>query len=120
MDSDDLPAPRFPLEVDVDFRKSYGRELYKGTLKNISSSGAFLENSIDEVQNADKLNLEINLSGRSRQLLAEVVWKNKRGCGIKFSAGQQKDIQIVDDLIFFLESKQSEKKDILKLIFEKL
>lgn len=114
------PAPRFPVELDVEFRKSYGRDPIGGTLKNISISGAFLENSHPDLQENDKLHITINVSGRERVLNATIVWKNQRGCGIKFSPFNNKDIQIVDDLIYFLESKRETRRDVLDNIFKKV
>lgn len=114
------PAPRFPVELDVEFRKSYGRDAMGGTLKNISISGAFLENSHPDLQENDKLHITINVSGRERVLNATIVWKNQRGCGVKFSPFNNKDIQIVDDLIYFLESKREKRRDVLDNIFKKV
>lgn len=114
------PAPRFPVELDIEFRKSYGRDACGGTLKNISMSGAFLENSHPDVEIGDKILITINVSGRERVLNATVVWKNQRGHGIKFSPYNNKDLQIVDDLIYFLESKREKRKDVLENIFKKV
>lgn len=114
------PSPRFPVELDIEFRKSYGRDHVGGTLKNISISGAFLENSHPDVEIGDKLLLTLNVSGRERTLNAAIVWKNQRGCGLKFSSFSNKDLQIVDDLIYFLESKREKRKDVLENIFKKV
>lgn len=114
------PAPRFPVELDVEFRKSYGRDPFGGTLKNISISGAFLENSHPDVEVGDKVLITLNVSGRERTLNAAIVWKNQRGCGLKFSPFNNKDLQIVDDLIYFLESKREKRKDVLENIFKKV
>lgn len=114
------PAPRFPVELDVEFRKSYGRDPSMGTLKNISVSGAFLENSNPESEVGDKLLITLNVSGRERTINASIVWKNQRGFGIKFSPFNNKDMQIVDDLIYFLESKREKRKDVLENIFKKV
>lgn len=114
------PAERYPLELDVEFKKSYARENSGGTLKNISLTGAFLENSSSDLEPRDKITLTLNLSGRERVLSASVVWKNHRGCGIQFSPFNNRDIQIVDDLIYFLESKRETRKDVLDNIFKKV
>ncbi len=116
----DKPAERYPLELDVAFKKSYSRENSDGTLKNVSLTGAFLENSNIDLESRDKITLTLNLSGRERLLSATVVWKNQRGCGIQFSPFNNKDIQIVDDLIYFLESKRETRKDVLDNIFKKV
>ncbi len=114
------PAPRFPVELDVEYRKSYGRDPAMGTLKNISVSGAFLENSNPEADIGDKLLITLNVSGRERTVNASIVWKNQRGFGVKFSPFNNKDLQIVDDLIYFLESKREKRKDVLENIFKKV
>lgn len=114
------PASRYPLELDVQFRKNYARENSGGTLKNISSTGAFLENSRGDLERRDKVLLTLNLSGRERNITATIVWKNQRGCGLKFSVFNNQDMQIVDDLIYFLDSKRETRKDVLKSIFKKV
>lgn len=114
------PAPRYPVEIDVEYRKSYGRDPATGTLKNISVTGAFLENSNPDAEIGDKILVTINVSGRERVINATVVWKNQRGFGLKFSPFNNKDLQIVDDLIYFLESKREKRKDVLENIFKKV
>jgi ABC-type uncharacterized transport system ATPase subunit len=114
------PASRYPLELDIEFKKSYARDLSSGTLKNVSMTGAFIENSLDDLNFRDKITINLNLSGRERVLAATVIWKNQRGCGIRFSPFNNQDIQIVDDLIYFLESKRETRKDVLTNIFKKV
>jgi len=113
-------ASRYPLELDIAFKKSYARDLTSGTLKNVSLTGAFIENSSGDLTIKDKITLSLNLSGRERNLAATVIWKNGRGAGIRFSPFNNQDIQIVDDLIYFLESKRETRKDVLTNIFKKL
>ncbi len=120
MSNSGTPAARFPVELDVEYRKSYGRDPSGGTLKNISISGAFLENSNPDAEVGDKLLITLNVSGRERIVNAAIVWKNQRGFGIKFSPFNNKDLQIVDDLIYFLESKREKRKDVLENIFKKV
>ena len=114
------PASRYPLELDIAFKKSYARDHTTGTLKNVSLTGAFLENSSEELDHRDKITLTLNLSGRERNLTATVIWKSGRGVGIRFSPFNNQDIQIVDDLIYFLESKRETRKDVLTNIFKKV
>jgi hypothetical protein len=114
------PASRYPLELDIAFKKSYARDLTNGTLKNVSLTGAFIENSSEELSSRDKITLTLNLSGRERSLSATVIWKSSRGVGIRFSPFNNQDIQIVDDLIYFLESKRETRKDVLSNIFKKV
>ena len=115
-----IPASRYPLELDVLFRKQYQRDPSYGTLKNISMTGAFIEKSALNVQLSERIVLSLNLSGRERNLTAKVIWVSQRGIGIKFSEFNNQDLQIVDDLIYFLESKRETRKDVLKKIFKKI
>lgn len=114
------PASRYPLELDIEFKKNYARDLATGTLKNVSLTGAFIENSLIDLGFRDKITITLNLSGRERSISATVMWKNQRGCGIRFSPFNNQDIQIVDDLIYFLESKRETRKDVLSNIFKKV
>ncbi|MGH1469460.1 MAG: PilZ domain-containing protein [Bdellovibrionales bacterium] len=114
------PASRYPLELDIEFKKSYARDLSTGTLKNVSLTGAFIENSLGDLSFKDKITINLNLSGRERVLSATVIWRDGRGCGIRFSPFNNQDIQIVDDLIYFLESKRETRKDVLSNIFKKV
>lgn len=114
------PACRYPLELDISFKKNYQRQPHYGTLKNVSATGAFLENSAPEIATNDKIMLSLNLSGRERNLTARVIWSDQRGVGLKFLEFDNQDLQIVDDLIYFLESKRETRKDVLTQIFKKL
>lgn len=113
-------APRIPLAIDVEFRKSYSRQFNKGTIKNISLSGAFLERDNIEFTPGDKLQMTLNVGSRERKLSAEVVWKNPSGIGLKFHHTNNRDIQIVDDLMYFAENKRESQKDVLGDIFDKV
>ena len=114
------PAPRTPLQLDVSFRKNYARDDAKGILKNISISGAFLEISGEDFLAREKLQLKFTVSGRERDVQAMVVWKNSLGCGIKFLPVNNRDIQIVDDLIFYVESERSDRRSVMDKIFKKV
>jgi len=114
------PAPRTPLNIGVDFRKSYAREESSGNLKNISISGAFLSHRESALRPGEKLNLTFQVSGRERQVMAIVIWSNSFGSGIKFMPQNNRDIQIVDDLIYFVESKRTGTRSILDEIFKKV
>jgi len=116
----EMPANRYPLELDISFKKQYQRDPSSGTLKNISMTGAFIENSALNIEANDKLMLSLNLSGRERNLTAKVIWISDRGVGVRFSEFDNQDLQIVDDLIYFLESKRETRKDVLKKIFKKV
>lgn len=118
--STQTPAPRTKLFLEVSFRKNYAREETKGTLHNISLSGAFLEIEGVDFIAREKLQLRFNVSGRERKVQAQVVWKNQVGCGIKFLPMNNRDVQIVDDLIYYVESQRSTRMNVLDNIFKKV
>lgn len=103
---DQVPASRTPLHLDVSFKKNYARKDTFGTLKNISITGAFLEVSEHDLRKNEKLNLTFVVAQRERKIAAEVVWANSVGVGVKFLPQNARDIQIIDDLIYFVETKR--------------
>jgi hypothetical protein len=111
------PAARLPLEMTIEYRRSYAREAERGSLKNISITGAFLCLENSHVKLEDKLVIHIAVSGRQRKITAHVVWKNAGGCGIKFLPFNNRDVQIVDDLLYFVESRRQTRRDVLDDIF---
>ena len=115
---DKVPSPRIPLQMNVEFRKSYGRQNAKGTLKNISLTGAFLETDNNELAPADKVVLEIVVSERRRKMPATIVWKNARGCGVQFHPFNRRDVQIVDDLMYFVQNRREFRRNLLDDIFK--
>jgi hypothetical protein len=120
MSPDKSIAPRMPLAIEVEFRKSYSRKSTAGSLRNISLTGAFLKQTGAELEAGDKLLLTLNVGSRIRKLSAEVIWKNQSGVGIKFHHSNNRDLQIVDDLMYFAENKRESQKDVLDDIFEKV
>lgn len=115
------PAPRIVLEVPVEFRRSYSRSNAHAVLKNISLSGAFLELSdLEDLNINDKLNVRFTVSGREREVIAKVIWKGINGCGIQFNPQNNRDVQIVDDLMYFVESRKETRKIVLESIFKKV
>lgn len=120
METSQTPAPRTPLFIDVDYRKNYAREGTKGVLRNISITGAFLQYDGDSLRNGEKLFLKFQVAGRERTIQAMVIWSNSKGSGVKFLPSNNRDVQIVDDLIYFVESKRGGTKDILDQIFKKV
>lgn len=113
------PLPRIPLNLDVDFRRSYGRQEALGVLKNISLSGAFLEHRMDDVSVGDKLQITFEVGGRIRKINALIIWMNGAGCGVKFLPSNGRDVQIVDDLMYFIESGREDRRSLLDDIFKK-
>lgn len=117
--TDQVPAPRIPLQMSVEFRKSYGRQNVKGILKNISLTGAFLETETLELAPEDKLILELVVSERRRKMVATIIWKTHKGCGVMFQPFNKRDTQLVDDLMYFVQNRREFRKGILDDIFKK-
>ncbi|MFS4458985.1 PilZ domain-containing protein [Bdellovibrio sp. HCB2-146] len=115
-----VPAPRTPLNLEVSFKRNYAREETKGTLKNISITGAFLEFSGGNVRANEKLNLIFVVAGRERKVAAHVIWANSAGVGVKFMPQNNRDVQIVDDLIYFVENDRSGRRSIMDTILKKV
>lgn len=120
MDSNGIPAPRTPLYLDVSFRRSYARNDTQGVLKNISLTGAFLEVEGHSLNLSEKVNLTFVVASRERKISAQIVWKNSFGAGIKFLPNNNQDTQIIDDLIYFVESKRMGHRGVLDGIFKKV
>ncbi len=114
------PAPRTPLFLDVTFRRNYARKDTQGILKNISLTGAFLEISNHDLKTDEKINLTFVVGSRERKIAAQVVWKNSFGAGIKFMPVNNQDVQIIDDLIYYVESKRIGHRGVLDGIFKKV
>ena len=115
---DTAPLPRIPLKLDVEFRRSYGRNSSDGLLKNISLSGAFLEHEVESIKASDKLQIIFKVGGRIRKVNAQVIWSNSLGSGIKFLPTNGRDVQIVDDLMYFVESHRNTRRSLLDDIFK--
>ena len=120
MNISSTPAPRTPLLLDVVFRRNYARQDSKGTLKNISLTGAFLDFSDTELSLSEKINLIFTVGDRERKIGAQVIWKNSFGVGVKFLPVNNQDVQIVDDLIYYVESKRVGYRGVLDGIFKKV
>lgn len=114
------PSPRVPLGVDVEFRKNYARQADKAIIKNISLTGAFLEHAVIELQQRDKILLTLSVGGRTRRISASVIWCSPQGAGIRFNHFNNKDLQLIDDLIYFVENSRDKKRSVLTTIFNKV
>jgi len=117
----DKPSPRLPLQLSIEFRKNYSRKSDVGDLKNISLTGAFLvvDNTEDIVVN-DKINIHFKVSGRERTLNASVVWLGEGGCGLQFHPDNNRDVQIVDDLMYFVKGRRVKNRNVLDEIFSRV
>jgi hypothetical protein len=120
MEIENSPLPRMPLNVPVDFKKSYARQVSKATLRNISLSGAFMEFRENELKPSEKLVLTFMVSGRERKIQATVIWANTVGAGVKFKPTNNRDVQIIDDLMYFVEASRSNKRGVLDTILKKV
>lgn len=120
METANVPAPRTALNLDVSFKKNYARQPLSGVLKNISLTGAFLECRLENFRPAEKLHMTFVVAGRERKIAATVVWANSAGCGIKFHPTSNRDVQIVDDLIYFVEANRDGRRSVLDNIFKKV
>lgn len=118
--TDKVPSPRIPLFVEIQYKKNYARQSIIGTLRNISLTGAYLQFGSEQLSPSDKLTIEFNVSGRRRQIHASVIWTNENGGGIKFHPLNNRDVQIVDDLMYFANSKRNSKKSVLDSIFKQV
>jgi hypothetical protein len=112
------PAPRIPLKLEVEYRRSYGRSSDVGQLKNISLTGAFLEHTNEELKDSDKVCITFKVGGRIRKINASIIWTTPKGSGIKILPMNNRDVQIVDDLMYFVESKREGRRDVLDSIFK--
>ena len=113
-------APRVVLSLPILFRKTYGRRDENGLLKNISLTGALLESTNQNYMPNDKLIFQMHVSGRERNINAKVIWKGTNGYGVQFLPFNKADIQLIDDLIYFVNVKKESKKDLLSSIFKKV
>ncbi len=116
----DKPAPRVPLQLPIEFRKNYSRKPDFGDLKNISLTGAFLIHNTEEIVVNDKINIHFKVSGRERTLNASVVWLSDNGCGLEFHPDNNRDVQIVDDLMYFVKGRRVKNKTVLEDIFSQV
>lgn len=119
MEPTKTPARRIPLQLDINYKKSYARQDSKGILSNISITGAFLKTDTSKVEIGEKIVLYFEVSGRRRKIQATVVWKNEVGAGLNFMPFNNRDVQLIDDLMYFVESSRENRRSILETIFKK-
>lgn len=119
MDQNNRPLPRTKMNLDIQFKRNYARSQSVGLLKNLSLTGAFLETpQVGELRKNDKIQLAFQVAGRNRKLHATIVWTNSTGMGLKFEHQSNRDMQIVDDLIYFVEASNSEKSEAIQNLFK--
>lgn len=122
------PCERIYLQHSIFYRSNYGRKNKKGILKNISLTGAFLEwnkekndcQNPDLLKFKDKILLFLSVEGRVRKVKSSVIWRNKWGCGVQFQPSNQRDFQIVDDLIYFTNCKKENRRQFFSLLLNQI
>lgn len=114
------PAQRVPLCLPIEFRKTYSRQASKGGLLNISITGAFLEHGTQDLEINDRINIHFKVSGRERVLQACIIWKNSSGSGVRFNPDNNQDVQIIDDLMYFVNNRRDSRRAVLDSIFKKI
>ena len=114
------PAQRIPLTLPIEFRKNYSRKSDYGDLRNISISGAFLKHDSRDIIINDKINICFKVSGRERTLQASVIWQNSEGSGIQFHPDNNRDVQIVDDLMYFVKDRRYKNRSVFDSIIEQI
>ena len=119
METNQTPARRIPLQLDINYKKSYARQDSRGILSNISITGAFIKTDSTKIQANEKIVLYFEVSGRKRKIQANVIWKNPLGAGVSFQPFNNRDVQLIDDLMYFVESSRENRRSILDGIFKK-
>lgn len=120
VDPTDLkPSPRHPVELTWEFKRNYARQTDKAEVANLSLTGAFLKTQTP-LQPQEKINVYMTVQGRRRKVAAKVVWCRETGAGIKFQHFNNRDLQIVDDILYYATEKSSSSKDILESIIKKV
>lgn len=113
------PAPRYPVDMDLEYRCNYGRQNKRAEVRNISLTGALIKTD-HPLKPAEKINVYLTVSGRRRKVAAKVVWVGNRGIGLQFQPFNNRDVQIVDDLIYFATEKTQSTKSLLDTILNKV
>ena len=113
------PAPRHNVELTFEFKKNYARQNAKAEVRNISLTGALIKTEVS-LKPQEKLNVYLTVSGRTRKVAATVVWVGERGVGVRFEPFNNRDLQIVDDIIYYAVEKNESTKDLFGSIFKKV
>jgi hypothetical protein len=113
------PSPRFNVDLAFDFKRNYARQTNKAEVRNISLTGALIKTEIP-LKPSEKLNVYLTVSGRTRKVAAKVVWVGDRGVGVEFQPFNSRDLQIVDDIIYYATEKNSSTKSLFDSILNKV
>jgi hypothetical protein len=113
------PQPRHNVDLAFEFKRNYARQSAKAEVQNISLTGALIKTSVS-LKPSEKLNVYLSVSGRTRKVAARVVWVSDLGVGLEFQPFNNRDLQIVDDIIYYATEKNSSTKDLLDTILLKV
>ena len=113
------PSKRHALELSLEFKRNYARETSQAEIRNLSLSGALIKTT-EVLKPSEKIHVFLTVSGRRRKLQASVVWIGGGGVGIKFNHFNNRDLQIVDDIIYFATEKTTSTKSLLDNILSKV
>ena len=113
------PAKRFNVDLNFEFRRNYARQTNLAEVRNISASGALIRTN-QPLKPTEKINVYLSVSGRTRRVIARVIWVSEKGVGLEFQPFNNRDAQIVDDIIYYATEKTSSDKSLLDTILNKV
>ena len=113
------PSPRFNVDLAFEFKRNYARQTNKAEVCNISLTGALIKTELP-LKQSEKVNVFLTVSGRTRKVSAKVVWVGDRGVGLEFQPFNSRDLQIVDDIIYYATEKNSSTKSLFDSILNKV
>jgi Tfp pilus assembly protein PilZ len=112
-------SPRYNVELAFEFKRNYARQISKADVRNISLTGCFIKTE-HPLRANEKLNVYLTVSGRTRKVAAKVVWVGPHGAGVQFQPFNSRDLQIVDDIIYYATEKTSSTKSLFDTIINKV
>ncbi|MDZ4677345.1 MAG: PilZ domain-containing protein [Oligoflexia bacterium] len=115
----ETPAQRFNVELAFEIKRNYARQTNKAEVRNISLTGALVKTE-QPLKLSEKIHVFLSVSGRTRKVVATVVWVGDKGAGLQFQPFNNRDLQIVDDIIYYATEKSSSNKDLLESILSKV
>jgi len=113
------PSPRFNVDLAFEFKRNYARQTTKAEVCNISLTGALIKTDVS-LKPSEKVSVFLTVSGRTRKVAAKVVWVGDRGAGLQFQPFNSRDLQIVDDIIYYATEKTSSTKSLFDSILNKV
>jgi hypothetical protein len=113
------PAPRYNVDLSFEFKRNYARQSAKAEVRNISLTGALIKTDAP-LKPSEKVNVYLTVSGRTRKVAARVIWVGERGVGLQFQPFNNRDLQIVDDIIYYATEKNESTKTLFDSILTKV